>query len=207
MSNQDDGVPWLPSAKGPTAEDLKELAEQAAWLNEAIDWDNLCHYASSFIPDQTIGDEIVKQLYHDMLLWPAERLRGVRKPQAYAKRALRNRLLNWITRYAKPDKTAPLPDDYDIPDESPSLEAVLDTRNQVINLLAELPPEWREPFILTKVYGFTAEETAKRLNVTVDMVKKRVAKALNYCEARPPDTLLGCLQKIITRRKEQHHDE
>jgi DNA-directed RNA polymerase specialized sigma24 family protein len=207
MSNEDDGVPWLPSAKGPTAQELKALAAEAAWLNESIDWEKLCHYASSFTLDQTIGDEIVKQLYHDMLQWPPEKLRALRKPQAYAKTALKNRLLNWVSRYARPDRITSLPENYEnIADDSPSLEAVLDTRRQVVNFLAELPPEWLEPFILTKVYGFTAEETAKELNLTLDAVKKRVVKAFHYCEARPPDTLLSPVQKI-TRRKGQHHDE
>jgi RNA polymerase sigma-70 factor (ECF subfamily) len=207
MSKQHDGVPWSPAAKGPTAQDLKALAEEAAWLNEVIDWEKLCHYASSFTNDQTLAEEIVKQLYHDMLQWPPEKLRSLRKPQAYAKTALKNRLLNWIERHARPDKVVSLPDDYDsIADASPSLEAVLDTRRQVINFLAELPPEWLEPFVLTKIYGFTAEETARKLNLTLDVVKKRVVKALHYCEARPPDTLLSPVQKII-RPKGSHHDE
>lgn len=207
MTKQDDGVPWSSSVKGPTAQDLKALAEEAAWLNAAVNWDKLCRYACSFTLDPTIAEEIVKQLYHDMLQLPAERLRSLRKPQAYAKKALKNRLLNWISRHARPDKVSSLPDNYeDIADDGPSLDAVLDTRQQVIDFLAELPPEWLEPFILTKVYGFTAEETARKLNLTLDTVKKRVVKAFHYCEARPPDTLLSSVQKI-TKPKGSRHDE
>lgn len=183
----DDELPLgVRTAKGPTAENLKSLAVQAAWLREHIKWEKLRCYAYSCVRDITLVDEIVQELYRDLLQWSPEKLQSLNKPDVYAKQALKHRLFNWISRYAKPVTTTSLPDDDEnIVDESPSQEDVLDNRQRVINLLAKLPEKWARPFVLTKIYGYTVAETAKELGLTAGAVKKRVLRSVQLLRGHP----------------------
>jgi DNA-directed RNA polymerase specialized sigma24 family protein len=210
MSKQDDALP-LPqprSSKGPTAEELRALSVQKAWLDKYINWKALRRLVYSNTCDAVIGSEIVQDLYHDMLQWAPEELQGLQAPQAYANMAVIHRLSNWRRQFSQTD---PLPDDYeDTPDESPSLEQVLETREQVVELLAELPPEWVNPWVLCRYFGYKNAEAAQKLSLTVDAVKKRVLRADNYLQilaaAPPPPSVFNRVRNFI-QRKERHHDK
>src|SRR5882757_5999434 len=162
MSKQDDVLllPQSRSPKGPTAEELKAL--------RAI------IYRKTSEP--AIGDEIVQELYHDMLQWAPEELQGLKAPQAYANTAVIYRLLNWRRQFPQTD---PLPVEYEGPPEeaAPSPEEILETRDQVVELLAKLPKQWVDPWLLCRYHGYTNAEAAQKLGLTVDTVKKRVLRA------------------------------
>ncbi len=210
MSKQDDALP-LPqpkSSKGPTAEDLKALSVQKAWLDKHINWGSLRRLLYRNTCDAVIGAEIVQELYHDMLQWAPEELQGLQLPQYYANMAVIHRLSNWRRQFPQ---MAPLPDDYEnTSGESPSAEQVLETREQVVELLGTLPPQWVMPWLLCRHYGYTDVEAAQKLGLTVDAVKKRVLRAQNYLQilaaASPPASLFKRVRTFI-QRKERRRDK
>jgi DNA-directed RNA polymerase specialized sigma24 family protein len=176
------------------------------WLERHINWKTLRGLVYKKTGDAVIGSEIVQELYRDMLQWAPEELHGLRSPQTYANMALVHRIANWRMMFPQADL---LPDeDENASDEAPSMEEGLETREQVVELLAELPTEWVEPLIWCKVYGYSAEAAAERLNLTADAVKMRVLRALNYLRmlvaAPPPETLRSRVRNFL-QCKERHH--
>ena len=211
MSNQEgDALPLpQPTRNGPTAEDLRALAARNRWLQEHINWQGLRRLAYSRTSDAVIGNEAVQDVYHGMLDWTVEELAALRHPKAYARRAVLNRSID--LRGRSTIKTISLPDDYEIgPDPSPLPEKQLETREQVRNLLAELPESWRAPLVFIVVHGFTIEEAAAKLGLSHDTVKKRCANALKYLRiisgVLPPDSLVQRVKKLL-QRKGRHNDE
>jgi DNA-directed RNA polymerase specialized sigma24 family protein len=210
MSKQEDALPLPPpgSSKGPTAEDLKALSVQKAWLDKHIDWGSLRRLLYRKTCDAVIGAEIVQELYHDMLQWAPEELQGLQSPQYYANMAVIHRLSNWRRQFPQMD---PLPDDYESTSgESPSAEQVLETREQVVELLGTLPPNWVNPWLLCRYHGYTNAQAAEKLGLTVDAVKKRVLKAQDCLQilaaASPPTSLLERVRNFI-QRKERRRDK
>jgi len=205
MLKQDDALPLRQrgSSKGPTAEDLTRLSVQKAWLNENINWKTLRGIAYADIGDPATGSDIVQELYHDMLQWAPEELQGLRAPKTYAKRAVKNRILNWRRHFPQTD---PLPDGY----ENIPMEDALGSAEQVIELAAELPKEWAEPWVLRRCGGFKHAEIAGMLNLTVDAVKKRVRRADNYLlmlATTPPEPSRFDQVRNFIRRKDRRHDK
>jgi DNA-directed RNA polymerase specialized sigma24 family protein len=208
MSKQDDALPLLQprSSRGPTAEELKALTVQKAWLEKHINWKSLRRFAYRNIRDAVIGREIVQELYNDMLQWTPEELQGLRAPQTYANMAVNHRISNWRRRFPQAD---PLPDDYENPDEVPSLEEVIETRDQVVELLGDLPKGWLEPWLLCRYYGYSNAEAAEKLGLSVDAVKKRVLRGSSHLQmlltASPlPAPLLERVKDFIQRKGRRH---
>ena len=210
MSKQDDALllPQSRSSKGPTAEELKALSVQKAWLEKHINWKTLRRLAYSNTGDAAIGNEIVQELYHDMLQWAPEELQGLQAPQAYANMAVLHRVFNWRRQFPETD---PLPVEYErILGEAPSPEMILETRDQVVELLAKLPKEWVHPWLLCRHYGYKHSEVAQKLDLTVEAVKKRVRRGDNYLQmlvaAPPAPSVLNRVRNLI-QRKERHRDK
>ncbi len=206
MSKQEDdaGRSPLPKRRGPTAEQLRELAAQDRWLKEHINWQGLRRFAYSHEDDAVICDEAVQDVYHRMVGWSVEDLEGLRHPKAYTRQAVLNRINDLRAAIA-----SSLPDDYEsVPDNTPPPEEQLERREQAIELLAELPQSWREPLVYIRVYGFTIEETALELNLTHDSAKKRGANALKYlkiiCGVLPQDSLVRRVKKLLQREGRGH---
>jgi DNA-directed RNA polymerase specialized sigma24 family protein len=200
MSNQDDDAlpKRKPGSKAPTAEEVRALAEQIKWLQKNIKWQALRQIAYHRTDDAVVADESVRDVYHRMLRWSVEELEGFQNPQAYARQAVIHRVIDLRAPF---NGRISLSDGHENILEVPSPEEELATRDQVIALLAELPESWREPLVYTVVYGFTIEETAAKLHLTYDTVKKRAANALKYlrirCGVIPPDSLLERVKKLL----------
>jgi DNA-directed RNA polymerase specialized sigma24 family protein len=208
MSNQDDALP-LPrprSAKGPTPEELQAHLSQHAWLEECINWQAMRRRARRDTRDATVADEIVQDLHNDMLQWTLEELQGLQSPGGYANKALTHRLLNWRRQASR---TTSLQDNFDTTaDSAMSFEELWEVRDEAVKLLGELPSEWVAPLVMCKAYEYTAEETALKLNLTANIVKKRVVRAMHYLrlKAAVPDHSLVSRVKNFIRRKEHRND-
>src|SRR6185437_2281247 len=202
----DDVLPFLsPKSKGPSVKQLRELSEQNQWLQAHIDWNALGALAFIRTKDPVRGNEVVQELYHKMLRWPLKELQKLKEPQAYATRAIINRAQNsrrWFRRVAVAR------DPYDpyaqLPSHTPTPERVVESRQEVRQLLAKLPTEWRIPYVLTEYYGFSIEEVAGYLSLTVDAVKKRKVNALKLLQILlniiPPDSIVDRAKKLVQRK-------
>lgn len=68
--------------------------------------------------------------------------------------------------------------DWEIPVESPEREVEeRETKRCLQSVVESLPPTYREAYLLREVEGFSAEETADRLDLTVAAVKSRLHRA------------------------------
>jgi RNA polymerase sigma factor (sigma-70 family) len=203
MSNQDNALPSPPPSdpKKPTPEEVQDISIRGEWLRANIDWKALRSRAYRSTHDAQLGADIVQDLYGDMLEWSIEELQGIHLPQRYAYRAVTNRLLN-----CRRGEKRQIPIDEKTPDPGRQIEELWESQDEALKLLAELPPEWKDPLLLCKVHECTAEEAAKRLNLTVDQVKKRIARAVNYYRVRAaaPDSVLARARNFIRRKGSRH---
>jgi RNA polymerase sigma factor (sigma-70 family) len=206
MSNQDNALPSPPPSnpKDPTPEEVRAISIRSEWLRANIDSKSLRRRAYRFTHDAQFGADIVQDLHGDMLEWSIEELQGIHLPQRYAYRAITHRLLN----RKRGEKRKISGDEHfeRTPHPDKPLEELWESRDRVLKLLAELPPEWRGPLLLCKVDECTSEEAAKELNLTVDQVKKRVARAVNYLRVRAaiPDSVLERARNFIRRKGARH---
>lgn len=66
----------------------------------------------------------------------------------------------------------------------PSLEQELDEQRSMLrfaNIVAKLPPQCQRVFVLRKIYGFSNQEVASRLGISVSTVEKHVAAGMKRC--------------------------
>jgi len=50
--------------------------------------------------------------------------------------------------------------------------------------VTELPPRQREAFVLHRIEGYTVQETADQMGISLRMAVKHLSRAVAYCEAR-----------------------
>jgi RNA polymerase sigma factor (sigma-70 family) len=106
-------------------------------------------------------------------------------PQAYLYRTARNLALNSLNR--KSNRVVDSLEDLFDPDvlvQGISLEddVALQKRFELLcRAAAELPEQCRRVLILRKVYGFSQQEVAQQLGISVSTTEKHLAKALVRC--------------------------
>ena len=206
MTDDGDDVLPAPKPKGPSVKQLRELGAQNQWLQAHIDWSALRALAYDRTNDPMTAIEVVRAVHHTMLQWPLEELNKLRTPQAYAATAVINGSKNskrWFKRVVLgPDPYAGLASD------APTPERQLESRDEVLWLLSRLPEEWRGSFALTEYLGFTIEETAEYLGLSVDAVKRRKVDALKYLrivlELIPPDSIVSRVKKLFQRKEHKN---
>jgi RNA polymerase sigma-70 factor (ECF subfamily) len=107
---------------------------------------------------------------------------NIQHPKAYLYRAARNLALNTLAR-----KSHQLVDSIEDMEESDVLMGEASTETDVIarqrfelfcQAAAQLPEQCRNVLILRKVYGFSQQEVAARLGISVSTVEKHLAKGL-----------------------------
>jgi len=204
----DDALPLRGStfAKGPTAEELNRQIPQKNWLDEKINWKRLRRFAYSNTSDATIGREIVQEVYNDMCLWDLEDLKGWTDPESYVRTAVLHRI--W-KRKKQQSKTVPLSDEleYLLIDER-STENILEDQDFVLAILGKVRDEWLEPWLLHRDKGYTYEEVAKLLGLSIDQAKKRVRRAdalVVMLATTPPEPSIVDRVRNLFKHKERRN--
>ena len=110
----------------------------------------------------------------------------IRYPQAYLYRTARNLAFNLRAR--KFNQMEDSLEDSASPDVMDDSEAGPEARVMALRhfelfcrVAASLPPQCRHVLVLRKVYGFSQQEVALRLDISVSTVEKHLAKALLRC--------------------------
>lgn len=105
----------------------------------------------------------------------------IRHLGAYATMAARNGAINW---YRAEDRHASLSDAHDVLAENSDPCERVCTQEEVLHWLATLPHTLSVPLVLCWVYGYTAQECAPLLGISVDAIRKRIHRALKVLRAQ-----------------------
>jgi len=131
-------------------------------------------------------DDLVQETFARAITYEA--WRGVESPGAFARRILRNLVLDGMRRekVVAIEAVADL-DRLAAADEEPGPESVLIGRDNLKRLqavVAELPTQQRRVFTLRKIYEMPTTQIAAELGLSVSTVETHLAKALRACSER-----------------------
>ena len=145
-----------------------------------------------------VAHDIAQNVFTRLLELEPEKLAFIGCLQAFAVQAARNEARNWLRARARDvsaERLAGIPAD----EHSDPVFAVL-------RALAMLPARAQVPLVLCKIYGYSAEEVAARLDISVEAVWKRVERAfrrLVKAGLRPPPPAPRSRVGSLFNRKEQ----
>ena len=132
------------------------------------------------------------------------RLEGIGCLEAFATTAAGNEARNWVrdrSRDESVDRLIQMP-----AGERFDPAFVVSLRNEIVHTLEGLPHREGVPFILCKVYGYSAEEVAELLGISVEVVWKRVERAfgrLVKAGLRQPPAPGTRVRSLFNRKEEQ----
>lgn len=139
------------------------------------------HRARQDVPD------LVQEVY--MRLLRVERPDSIRNPEAYLFTIANHVLYQHALRKVAAHETSSL-DDFDAApdmDADPASQVELQQRLQNVDkALSQLSDKAHAALILYRRDGFSLEEVAARLGVSLAMVKKYLAKAILHCRQQMP---------------------
>jgi RNA polymerase sigma-70 factor (ECF subfamily) len=126
-------------------------------------------------------DDIVQEVYCRLLRM--DRTDHVLDARAYLFRSARNVVLEQVRRNRVVSiMTVQNLDDLGLADHAPDPEKTTSARaelTRVLGLIGALPERCRKVFELRKVHGLSQAETAKRLDISENVVEKETAKGLS----------------------------
>lgn len=153
-------------------------------------YSSLCHYASHFLNDDGLSEEVVQELF--VRMWEKRKILDVETSvRQYLFRAVRNGCLNQIQHdkvrrlHGNRLKTA-------LMSENPS-EDYLITPEMILRLeegIESLPDRRREIFRLNREEGLKYREIAERLNISVKTVEAQMGLALKALRSKIGTLLL-----------------
>ncbi len=155
--------------------DVKELSEV-----EAEGLDALYRRYAAWLAERlrrSVGPDEAADLVQDAYVRVGARVHEVRHPKTYLLRVAMNLLRDEARRQARREdaRRAAAPD-VDAPDQVDRL-----LLKQVI---AAMPPLYRDVFVLNRFRGMTYAEIAAAKGVSVKTIEWRMSKALEYCAKR-----------------------
>jgi RNA polymerase sigma-70 factor (ECF subfamily) len=129
-------------------------------------------------------------LLHDAFarVMQMEKLLSIDSPKAFLGTLIRNLAIDQNRRRA----TVHIETVADIDDErqkssAPDLETIVHFEsewNEIIQIIAGLPPQCRTVFTLRRVYGLSRKEIAKKLNLSVSTIEKHITKGTRVCQEK-----------------------
>lgn len=143
----------------------------------------LKHYLRRFLHRPEDVEDIAQESFLKVL--EAGSKGHIRYPKAYLYRTARNLAFNSLA--TKANKVVDSIEDFIDPDvlvKSSTLEdGIAEQRRFELfcRAAAELPEQCRRVLILRKVYGFTQQEVAEQLGITISTIEKHLAKGMVRC--------------------------
>jgi RNA polymerase sigma factor (sigma-70 family) len=151
---------------------VKDLAQ--------VDWSRVRLAAYQIARNVAASHDIAQTICTRFLEFTPERKASIVCWQAVAVQAARYEAHNWRrehSRYVSTDQLTQM-----MADVQCDPAVAICNQDEAARILATLPDRLRTPFILCKIYDYTAEEVAAELNISVDAVWKRVQRAFETLE-------------------------
>ncbi|MUP38128.1 RNA polymerase sigma factor [Labilibaculum euxinus] len=140
-------------------------------------YQDLFLWANSILKDSEAAEDIVQDFFVDF--WEKKRFKSVTKNlQSYIFRSVRNSCLNYIKREQKLIHDI---DHLEKEEAAPKANANTIENSQLIySSINELPEKCREVFVLCCVHGYTYNEAAEELGVTINTVRTHMVRAFKF---------------------------
>jgi len=161
-------------------------------------YSSLCAYANKFVYDIDSSEEIVQEVFFQ--LWKHRDDVGITTSlQSYLYRSVKNRSLNFI-------KHNRIKDEYEnygkqsMNNEGGSPEEGLyasELEQKIAETIAQLPPERKKIFIMSRYEDFKYKEIADKLNISIKTVENQMGKAIKYLRENLVDYLTILIIAII----------
>lgn len=161
-------------------------------------WQRLLDAAFQRLKSVEAAEEIVQDIFVSLFLRRKELVLHS-SLEAYLKTALRYSILNtYRTHRVKEQYVGSLKQDDESPPEMP--DSILETkelRAKIMQASAKMPDKCREVFMLSRFDQLSQKDIAIRLDISVNTVKKHMAKAMNIVRTeigeQQLDLVLICL--------------
>ena len=144
----------------------------------------LVSYASRILGDRAQAEDVVQEAYIRLSAAEAggRSEYSVVRPVAYLYRIVRNLALDWVRRSSIDAAASTVLNQLHAVDgQMPSAESVLVRRDQLrllANAMGELPQRTRIAFNMYRVEGFTLQQVAHRLGISVTRAHQLVQEAI-----------------------------
>lgn len=137
----------------------------------------LCNFAFTFVKDKDVAEDVVQDVF--LKFWKKiEGLENQDNLKSYLYTSTRNRAIEKLRKkreeYGLDDKLENIPELY----EDKIEQTVLLER--VYNTIKDIPGKSKRVFELSKLRGFTYQEIADELNISVKTVESHMVKALKF---------------------------
>lgn len=147
--------------------------------------DRLQSYLRARLESEADAQELAQEAYLRVLRINNKQL--IRHPQTYLYRIAMNLVHELYADRLPPHQRLGETALADVEDPGPSAEEVAERRRQlqqVERALSELSPKCRAVVTLRSRHGMTNKEVAAQIGVSVEMVKKYMAKGVAHCRKR-----------------------
>jgi RNA polymerase sigma-70 factor (ECF subfamily) len=140
-------------------------------------YQDLYLWSHSIVKNADAAEDIVQDFFIDF--WEKKRFKSVTSNlQSYIYRSVRNSSLNYIKREQK------LIHDIEYLEEkesAPSINSIKsENSQQIYSAINELPQKCREVFMLCCVSGYTYNEAAEEMNISVNTVRTQMVRAFKF---------------------------
>jgi len=145
----------------------------------------LIGYATQIVGSQARAEDIVQETYLRFVARAepeASSEESIHNPVGYLYRIVRNLALDWGRRSRTTEPVSDIPETMPAMVSSPEEDVLLrDEVRLVEKALAKLPDRTRLAFEMHRLYGYTLQETADKLGISVTRVHQMVRSALTQC--------------------------
>lgn len=148
-------------------------------------WAPLHRFCASYLGDDALAEDVVQETF-SKIATTTELPAGSARPWLY--KVARNRCLDILRRHQRsPTHNRLIRTGFDAAQSTagPHTRVAREERAEIIRqIIAQMPPEYREVLMLKHFDGFSREEMAQTLGITETAVKGRLVRASEFLRER-----------------------
>jgi RNA polymerase sigma-70 factor (ECF subfamily) len=162
---------------------------------------SLRQYLLRFVVREQDVEDIVQETF--LRAYHAGQSREIRSPRSFLFRVARNIALSELARKSS-RLMVYMGDlrDLDVIDDRPTADQEVDMQRKLEALgaiIGALPPQCRRVLVMRKIFGFSHNEIARRLDISVRTVEKHLARGLQRCQDLRHDSIETAPSEVSAR--------
>lgn len=180
-------------------------ADQAFQTLFSKEYNNLCHYALSYLKDSHWAEDVVQETF--IKFWEQQKVPAdVPEARFYLVTAVRNNCISAL-RKQKNNKTQ-YTEDSPEPEPEPFItarQAKEEARERAAKIAAaldQLPPKCKEVFLLIKLHGMSYKQAAETLGLSLSTIENQMGKAIKLMRTYTLVLIFFALHFLIKRSQQ-----